>query len=566
MARESEEQQSMRRRGRLTGIVLAGLNLIIAIAAIWLGMSVPAYFRSVSPLVLEAAAENTNRLPTTIERYLQAGRPGMALPLIQSLKDLDSKDIDASWESRCEELLQAAPLYRWSGGPAPYYETFLKQARYKREDAPEVLPTLLPAAHRQQLRGFLEESPNQLVHLILATSELNGWLRFYPVGSTSGHPLEATLLTMALLEQASALSTGLREDLIAAIDAAQAPAPSIEELEKIYIGILTLGTHAKWVQLKTLTLATDSSNELLQVTQWTQDAANNLARITALLELYPDSEKLCAYLQKHGLRGWDSLQTTLPLGAGATEALINYDRPVYIPPALWTHLPQALQNGQAAFKHFAESLPVMAMGLRAAAFFLCGFSLVNLFRCLIVRTRFRDRRRRLLLNLDTSIGGVLVMLLLWVMIEPGLLDFRPNEEGVLQIRLAAIGADIAESSPPQTPETMIDQVTLLILVLFFLIQLLVFVYGLLKISEVRRREVSPEIKLRLLDNEENLFDLGLYVGLAGTVSSLILVVLNIVDASLMAAYASTLFGIIFVALLKVGFIRPYRRALILSNS
>ena len=67
-----------------------------------------------------------------------------------------------------------------------------------------------------------------------------------------------------------------------------------------------------------------------------------------------------------------------------------------------------------------------------------------------------------------------------------------------------------------------------------------------------------------MDNEENLFDLGLYVGLGGTVLSLILVVLNIVDASLMAAYASTLFGIIFVAILKVGFVRPSRRKLILE--
>ena len=63
--------------------------------------------------------------------------------------------------------------------------------------------------------------------------------------------------------------------------------------------------------------------------------------------------------------------------------------------------------------------------------------------------------------------------------------------------------------------------------------------------------------MRLLENEDQLFDFGLYVGLGGTVLSLILVAVGIVEASLMAAYASTLFGIIFVALLKVLHLRPY---------
>ena len=162
-------------------------------------------------------------------------------------------------------------------------------------------------------------------------------------------------------------------------------------------------------------------------------------------------------------------------------------------------------------------------------------------------------------------GAVLVTLLVWVLIEPGLLDFRPNEEGRLEIKLA----QVTPADPLQTTEnaleTMIDQVTILVLLLFFILQLLVFIFGLIKIFEIRRQKVSPEKKLFLMDNEENLFDLGLYVGLGGTVLSLILVVLNIVDASLMAAYASTLFGIIFVAILKVGFVRPNRRKLILET-
>jgi len=55
------------------------------------------------------------------------------------------------------------------------------------------------------------------------------------------------------------------------------------------------------------------------------------------------------------------------------------------------------------------------------------------------------------------------------------------------------------------------------------------------------------------------------VGLSGTVASLVMLSLNIVQASLVAAYASTLFGIIVTALLKIVHIRAYRRTLILET-
>ena len=75
-------------------------------------------------------------------------------------------------------------------------------------------------------------------------------------------------------------------------------------------------------------------------------------------------------------------------------------------------------------------------------------------------------------------------------------------------------------------------------------------------------------ELRLLDNEENLFDAGLYVGLAGTVLSLVLLALarDIIEVSLMVAYVSTLFGIAFVSVLKIFHVRPYRRSLLLESS
>ena len=86
----------------------------------------------------------------------------------------------------------------------------------------------------------------------------------------------------------------------------------------------------------------------------------------------------------------------------------------------------------------------------------------------------------------------------------------------------------------------------------------------IRLSIIKRVKAPAKLKLKLLENEENLFDLGLYIGLAGTVFSLILLTVGIVTASLMAAYASTLFGILFTALIKIVHVRRYKRTLLIA--
>ena len=99
---------------------------------------------------------------------------------------------------------------------------------------------------------------------------------------------------------------------------------------------------------------------------------------------------------------------------------------------------------------------------------------------------------------------------------------------------------------------------------FFLVQMLVYVICLQKIMEIDRQKVAPLMKLKLMENEENLFDMGLYVGIAGTAAALVLQVMDIIQADLVAAYASNLFGITCVAWVKIRHVRPYKRKLILS--
>jgi len=105
----------------------------------------------------------------------------------------------------------------------------------------------------------------------------------------------------------------------------------------------------------------------------------------------------------------------------------------------------------------------------------------------------------------------------------------------------------------------------LTLLLFFVLQALIYTACLVKLAEIRRQRVPTRMKLRLLENEEHLFDAGLYLGFAGTIISLILVSLGLIKPSLMAAYSSTSFGIIFVSIFKIFHLRPLRRKLLLES-
>ncbi|MGC9452945.1 MAG: hypothetical protein ACP5I4_16025, partial [Oceanipulchritudo sp.] len=63
---------------------MAILNLLLAMAALWLGMSIPSYFRSVSGLVLEAAAAGTPTLLEQAGEQVESGRPALARTLLSA--------------------------------------------------------------------------------------------------------------------------------------------------------------------------------------------------------------------------------------------------------------------------------------------------------------------------------------------------------------------------------------------------------------------------------------------------------------------------------------------------
>jgi hypothetical protein len=163
-----------------------------------------------------------------------------------------------------------------------------------------------------------------------------------------------------------------------------------------------------------------------------------------------------------------------------------------------------------------------------------------------------------------SVLAVALAFVLALVIEPFI--GVPSQSHPFPIRLQmptlASAATVAKMQTITKP--YMNQLNLTSLVTFFVIQALIYIWCLTKLAEIRRQPVAPRMKLKLLENEDQLFDAGLYVGFVGSVISLILMSVGVGKISMMA-YASTSFGIIFVSVLKIFHVRPLRRRLILES-
>jgi hypothetical protein len=160
-----------------------------------------------------------------------------------------------------------------------------------------------------------------------------------------------------------------------------------------------------------------------------------------------------------------------------------------------------------------------------------------------------------------ALGLLLVILLLT---EPFLAQTN-QQRAQMPFRLRLPGAGAATAGPASVGKAkFMNESNLLTLLLFFVLQGLLYIACLVKLAEIRRQRVAARMKLKLLENEDHLFDAGLYLGFVGTIISFILASLKNTQISLMAAYSSTSFGIIFVSFFKIFHLRRAKRTLLLE--
>lgn len=547
--------------------------LLVAIALAALGLLVPAHVRSVDQSVVELAGQRGTAVETRIQENLDAAYIGPAHRLIDATQTDPAEA--ARFNTRIQQLSERNPIYALTGGPASFFETFLHQIRRSAEPGDATIPIvslLLPRNERAILASQLEHSNNANVAALLEVRNIRGLVRLNPADHAAGAPYDAGILTLALLIENGYFQTTMAQSIGRIARAADRAEPgAIGTLEELALATLSLGRQFEYRSLASLAAIADTPRTWTQMAELARAHSQRINSIYTALRFSENPFALNTYLKAHPETAATDLERALTLGPGAVHHLLNTQQAIYRPVSVAASTLRFLEPLRPeSFAAWTLNSKAVGILLKLTFLFLAGVAFALAAGAawrgsLGDDTRPLSKSNPMIIARDILIALVVVVTL-WTFIEP---DVLRSEEPLSQLesgpRLQFAISDTIESikSPVKAMQDL-NQVTLLVLILFFIVQLVIYVFCLIKLKEVIQHKLSADMKIRLLENEENLFDFGLYVGLGGTVLALILVAVGIVEASLMAAYASTLFGIIFTALFKILHLRPYRRKLILN--
>ena len=528
---------------------------------VWLGLGLgllalawllPVNVKSLNTALLREAGHGTPSLAGFGRELLDLDKPGPAALVLEAARkagDPGANALGVIFDSFAQKHREMMP---WGGWDVALEPLLTNRNAASSADSQAVLKFMVLEQSRDNLRRYLAVSRLPAVQTVLKTGELTTTQRFVPANRPGGQPLDAVILLTAYLWQTEHLSAALQREVRGLAETA-VQSGQMGELEDFYLDILTLGQRLNWVQLSELLRTTGSLGTVGQFAHLARIAPEHLPIIYTAALMTRSADAVARYLITFGRPGAEQLQLALSYGQGAVEQLVQRQVPVTRGAG-----PEFEFGAAFALRH-----PELALLGKYAAFLAGIFLLlraVDLGLFFSVESALRGAFPRM----GSGVIAVILTFIFFVFSEPFLLKAAPLSEYKIKLAVPIVGALAAPVANPSTPPNNMDISTILTITIFAAIQLGVYVICLLKISEVSRQPVPSPTKLKLMENEENLFDGGLYIGIAGTATALVLQVLGLIDANLLAAYSSNLFGIVCVALVKIRHVRPYKRQLILE--
>jgi hypothetical protein len=525
--------------------LLAGV--VIGVGAWFL----PVNLKSVTPPLLEAAGRGTPSVAALGEQLLDAEKIGPTALVLATAEAVGDPQAAALAEHFSRAVQRMPELAAW-GGWDPFLDPLfnLKENKGRTESTP-ILAFFIATEAREALRGYLTNSRSLGVQTILATREIDRTTRFVPALRPGGQTLDAVILLTALLYQGEHVSASLQREVRSLAEAA-VEAREMGELELFYLDLLSLARRLDWIQLSELLRRSDSTKTVGEYAHLGRVAPDELPLIYTAALFSNSADGVAAFLLRFGRTGVEDLRLALGYGQGAVRQLLQRQVPV--------NRDTGPTLGAAA--EFGLVYPKAALGVKYLGFLLGAF-------CLFRGLEFLFMLRTALAGLPRMSSGVLALLTAGLLVlgtEPFLLKAAPISEFQIKLTVPVLANVADPDSLQSTPATLaMDIRTLLSIGFFAALQVGMYVICLMKISEISRRSLTPLVKLRLMENEENLFDGGLYVGIGGTATALVLQVLGVIEPNLLAAYSSNLFGITCVALVKIRHVRPYKYKLIMES-
>ncbi len=548
------------------GIIAGGLLLIS-------GLLVPAHLRAVDPQVLKIAGRGSPSVRELALAFIKERNPGAARLLRKA-----SEREQIPWGQDVDDALTAAeqadPMLARSGAPPPLLHLSRPPATGA---APAILPVtdlFIPEENRTRaLESFTVSRDVDLARL-LRTRELTNTVLFAPSQSGAGQAFDAALCVAGLLLQERQLGPGLANDLAGLARSALGSRTNTQRFEQALLDLMSLGQRLNWGQLTAVASRLEDVETLRLLAGYARKSERDQPILFSAALLSGQPAAVVGYLTEYSVSGMRNLGAGLRYGAGGLRELLQRKQQLAA-----AHLRSSPLSARIAWQY-----PLLMLIFKWLLYGLAGFSLAAAARALLSRPASARPRADLVYRAGHeprgrdvppsefrpgfpvarqilfALGFLLAMLLVT---EPYLSHESQRMEMPFRLRVP-MTASAAQFATTHATSSLMNQLSLLTLLLFFVLQSLLYTASLVKLAEIRRQRLPARIKVRLLENEDHLFDAGLYLGFVGTIISLIMVSLGVIKPSLMAAYSSTSFGIIFVSIFKIFHLRPLRRELVLE--
>ena len=552
---------------RWTWFTICVLMGLLLFAGGWL---MPAHLRSIEPCVLQSAGHNTASLTGRGMELIRTHQFSAAELLSESAQRAKLPDADELAKSLADDAKKYPWLRAWGasgpwgmGTPKNY---FPKAPSAKPGAVADFTDFVVREQNRNKALEVLAASKQPTVQELLKTRTLTNTTTFAPSGSPGGEAFDAAVVITAVLVDQDKLTA----PLVSQINSAAAQANhggNTPPLEQTLLDFLSLGQRFDWGQLISFVGKIEDTGTLHDQAELVRTAGSRVSDLFSAVELTGNPKAVAGYLKKFHNSGLDDITSTFKYNSGGVRALVVNDNPIYS-----THIRQlAAQNEPfsnfiSASADFCWRSPVFALIVKWFLYFLAGFLLamaMHLARPPVTQLEapLQVRGFHVAREILFALGFLLVVLLVS---EPFLAQEGPTAAMPFRLHVPTVSHAI-QPGGADIKSTFMDKSKIIPMLLFFVLQGLLYIASVMKLAEIRRQRVGPRVKLKLLENEEHLFDAGLYLGFLGTIVAFIIYSIYVHHQfDLMVAYSSTSFGILFVSFFKIFHLRPTRRRLVME--